>query len=980
MLKKAFPFTLAVMLGLSASGLAQAADQELAHSQKWGIRVTAVDDGTGWCGGAVKLRITADDPAIFQTADFTKIIGAVGNRILAAECPAAKAMTLSGVTADQTVVYTGAAAADGQWTPRAVADAAPQAATSTAPAQTQAQAQGEAQTIAPQQAQNPDTPPPAAPVPETPAHPAIGDWKASGTCKTWNSQNTYDMILSIDEVEDKKVAGLAEIRPANDNSQPLAVVRYSFAGFLDMPTRQINMDWEDRLYSGIRMNLPNLAGTLESDKNIITMREDYCNTGQLVFHRTSPTPETASRIKARIAAGKALVEKDRARIPTNRIVGKVPGGEPQVPSCDEFLAWFNAAPVGQPIRLFANDAAIDAHFKDDISARYFGTPAYYWLGEVDMERSYVQACRKVHNRDTRRAIAGLLDDYYSQRAMKDRRSLDRVIQTAVSSHATTGAGPAEMYARAAQLDTPEEFEDVNGHRVGLPGDRAAGAAIAAEHRDAFALATVENAIARMAALPASAESGQQIQAIVDDTLTLFGEAKPPQAETRLKKAAEDRKLAMAGPAADAVITEIQGLDKTVDGLTRAQSMATRFEATFGTSPAVLKVNGAAQAFRKEAATNVLATETAAVKALDPQTPVSTVVNTRNAVVSTLQDIDSEGVAAYKTVVTAKLAELATAMVPKLDAEVDAHGGDAVEKLSVVEAIRGQASQDMEPEAAAPIDAWATEKSQALTEAYVEEVTQNILSSGYAFEDILRIVPAAERVAARLEGDAYADARARIVAAAGTAVEQALEDGQDAFRVELKGRKQDNRTVDTTADQARRLYSQARTVPGWEPYAEMALEWARDTADSLCDSNLDESGMDDDIPVLVGETIVTTRDIACALEQDSRITDWTSPGLFGDDLYTMRIYNERQGFIVITLAEQEVRPDVYALVGKTLKEERDERPQSLSREEWQVLSLMLFARAARKGEIVAEHCPEDDLPDDAVLADLPRQTLLYCDLP
>ena len=128
-------FASALLLG---AAVPSAADKAIAHSKSLQMAFTAI--GEPWCQSSVQMRVTAGDPAKFGSDDFRTIVQKLG-QVLAAECPAAEQVAISGVDQAEQIHWRGTALRSDGWLAQAEAAQAPGAA---AQASTQPEAPGQA--------------------------------------------------------------------------------------------------------------------------------------------------------------------------------------------------------------------------------------------------------------------------------------------------------------------------------------------------------------------------------------------------------------------------------------------------------------------------------------------------------------------------------------------------------------------------------------------------------------------------------------------------------------------------------------------------------------------------------------------------------------------------------------------------------------------------------------------------------------------
>ena len=86
-----------VLFGVALGALA-AGDKQLAFSKRIGVEFLAEDSGAGWCKPELRLRVQAQDAAVFHSPDFQALVRQVGAQVLAKQCGIAEKVNLRGFT------------------------------------------------------------------------------------------------------------------------------------------------------------------------------------------------------------------------------------------------------------------------------------------------------------------------------------------------------------------------------------------------------------------------------------------------------------------------------------------------------------------------------------------------------------------------------------------------------------------------------------------------------------------------------------------------------------------------------------------------------------------------------------------------------------------------------------------------------------------------------------------------------------------
>ena len=100
----------------AASNASAAQGKQIAFSKRLGVEVFAEDDGSGWCGPRLRLRVVALTASFFQSAEFIDLMRQTGRQVIEARCGVAKEALINGVAAGSNVVlYTGRAVKGDGW-------------------------------------------------------------------------------------------------------------------------------------------------------------------------------------------------------------------------------------------------------------------------------------------------------------------------------------------------------------------------------------------------------------------------------------------------------------------------------------------------------------------------------------------------------------------------------------------------------------------------------------------------------------------------------------------------------------------------------------------------------------------------------------------------------------------------------------------------------------------------------------------------
>ena len=105
--------TVALAASLLCTPVLSAEAHKLANSRELGVEISAIG-GEKWCQRQLTLSVQAQDADIYGTADFTDLIKKLG-QVLETECPAARHAEISGIDADNTLVYAGSASSSNGW-------------------------------------------------------------------------------------------------------------------------------------------------------------------------------------------------------------------------------------------------------------------------------------------------------------------------------------------------------------------------------------------------------------------------------------------------------------------------------------------------------------------------------------------------------------------------------------------------------------------------------------------------------------------------------------------------------------------------------------------------------------------------------------------------------------------------------------------------------------------------------------------------
>jgi hypothetical protein len=101
---------------VAASNASAEHGKQMAFSKRLGVEVFAEDDGSGWCGPRLRLRVVAQTASVFQSAEFADLMRQTGRQVIEVRCGIAKEALISGFAAGSNVVlYAGRAVKGDGW-------------------------------------------------------------------------------------------------------------------------------------------------------------------------------------------------------------------------------------------------------------------------------------------------------------------------------------------------------------------------------------------------------------------------------------------------------------------------------------------------------------------------------------------------------------------------------------------------------------------------------------------------------------------------------------------------------------------------------------------------------------------------------------------------------------------------------------------------------------------------------------------------
>ncbi|SOD95498.1 hypothetical protein [Caenispirillum bisanense] len=1002
-------------VGAAVAAPAVAADEQIAHSSRHGMKIVAKDAGAGWCGSDVVLHIEAEDPARFASADFPPLVQVIGSRVLADRCPAAARATIVGTGPGGAEAWRGFAEKAGEWRAAATAVAAP-APAPTSPAQTAAAPAPAPKEVALAPATSAPSPAPAVPVaPTTPvvaapaaasapvgivkgSGPILGDWTGSYTCKTWQRESRFDVTLSVYEAEGAAFTAWVELAD-KDHSGTRASGRTKVTGFFNDAARQLQVQYKDWLATPAAPFPDQFGGTIDMAAGTIEIPDRCMEGGKIVLKKTGEQPKTAERILATITEGESLRKIELATPRPNRLVGLLPPGEYRSPDCNAFIAWYNSAPAGQRLRLFADtnpNAGVLAHYSDDLSQRYFGSPAYYWLGNDGLHGEFRKACETLYR--TQRGLADkiyeTIADSRSRNEMVVRRQDDDRMDGWFAMDLMRGAFPEDTYALASMFDTAAEVTELVGYNgMNLRGAVTMGdvqnvVTDAMRYKELLAAKVVDAKVAHIAGTSDDLDGLRAAEKTVSKALAWLGETPPLAA----KKAIDDAWAAKRKAVADRVLADSAGwagsLDPTMANLEVVNARVDEIDLTLG---AILSDNqkrdlaASVDAFRLKARKAVLVAATAEVG--DAGSEMDAIADLRRRREAVLAQVRREPalpeLAAYEAAVDAKVAEIAKANIGVFQSHLDsiAVSWSALDDLAD---IRARTLEELGQTLGATYVAAADARRTAVVTALADQAIADINGMNLTYKDVDEVEAAVRDAVAPFVEEVDAAQRERVLAAGNAYVAKLLDEGFEQFRIDIDGEKKTLQGALDVAAIAGQYRHRAEGMPAFGRYADFAAGWARETLTEACSAMLDKgkiSGGQAERPFLVGSEILPLRNVLCFLREDQQVAEYKEPGLlFGSDVYALKLYSENEGFISLTLDMMEVKPGQEALTVTQIDDGKSIERVSLK--EWREKSAFVFPGAARVAKIRGEFCPKG-APDQAKIKDLRAsdagRVILYCSL-
>ena len=906
--------TLAFSLGAGlVAKPAEASGKRLAYSQRLGAEIFAVGADTDWCREQVTVQIVADSKALFDRPDFESLVKSLGSKVLAAECPAARRLVISGVEKATGAVAWSGHAVHGGWKPvqTVAAQPVPAAPASVgaaplAPAQDTAQAPTAA---APDAARSAEAEPrsPALPVPSSPLG---GEWTAQAKCLGYDQANTT-ATLSVYEVSGNRFKAVWEAR-----SERYETSRFYVDGQFDDLTNQVSAEQTRKgtIRNGAFDRL-DLKGAFDAANGRITARGVCYGDVALTLTRQSATPTTAHRVLVDAANEKAWTEAEINRPRDWWIVGKLPKGEFRAPSCEDLVAWARMFPADQRVRLFPNSRGMLRHYDDATTQRVFGAPAYYWLGaEATESPGHIarNACRNYHRNDPdMRQLRVVTEDYVSIQEMKDRRRYNVALAGIAPYLATRGDEPAEAVALLNKFASLEAVED-NIQRFQLNArdlsaeEKVGVAKDVARYKGMLAEKAGQTQIAAIASLPPTLDSLDRIAGIKTQFVALFGAPSSAAVST-----AADGKLAEVAKAVVATaVAELGNTPRTFDGMMdadlktsaiREKLAAKDGKANPAYEPMLRDLEAAENRFRLEARDAVIKSAQERIAA----TP-ATVAGVRE-LQANAQDLEralgkdtGPLFEPYRKAVAAKTADIGMELLPALKTQIN---GLPTSWTSVQDARRiaaEQAAQFAGTPAEAAFRKAGEERVQAILSELADQATLDVKAVQTAgLKGIGETLAEAAKAAKAFDGvDGGKPLADRIREAGRKRANEIGEAYLPEFRSEVKNAPASRFTAIQMAAASIVLDEHGKDIPAMGKLRDASRERAIAIYSGVCDKALSDAGMgssDGNTELVVGSELTTLKQFVCDLHEGGiRATKFETPGLMksltgGEKEYVLRVY-------------------------------------------------------------------------------------------
>lgn len=572
-------------------------------------------------------------------------------------------------------------------------------------------------------------------VPARPASPLVGDWIAD-----WNGcKRTMRATMSVPEAENLSFKGYLDLYGRGEGAD---VARLPLSGFVDPDTYKVTVKYGEWIGRNGYPNLPELDGKIDLKEGVLETSANrlngcYDSKNRLTLTRASTEPAVGRRIEAMRAVGDDWMKTELATPRPHRVVGKMAEGELKWPDCAGFQAWYASAQPTPRIKVLPDHKpGILPHFADEVSARFFGSPAYYWLPERRDEgyKVFDEVCTPLYeeNRDLFHSIKAVFLDSESNTQMWRRLDADRRIVTMIPDYIGK-ADPAAVQMRTLQtLNSPGEAQQNIRNWYDYPkrydeGDLKALVEDVRRYQKVVAVELAREVKAELAAVPGDIGGLGQVDALLGEAVKTFGAGFDDQV-AEVKAAAEARRAAIVAAVLAARQEQVGQTPPTLEGFRALADIApqTIREAGESHADAFAPLAEAAEVRRRQIAAVLVA---AAVESL-AQVPegaeaFAAIDGVVTQAVADLGDGFEAELAPLRTAAAARKAAIADALVSARVAEIAAlpPTTESRDRLTGMVAETLALVRDVDPSAAARLK----DAGRALHKA----VAQGLVAEGIA---------------------------------------------------------------------------------------------------------------------------------------------------------------------------------------------------------------------------------------------------------
>lgn len=805
----------------------------------------------------------------------------------------------------------------------------------------------------------------------------IGDWRGKFSCKKWNTTTDHEYTLSVYRQDGEKYQAYINW---DKFGYELGGI-FKGEGYYIVNGNVLSFKTTQALLTG-QAKGASLQGLYDKEQKVFVGETSKGCTSEIIT-KISDEPTVANRISKSESFYSIASEWANARGVRGTELGRMARGEVKFPGCKAVDEWANAYPL-DIAKTVSSRNKINLHFMDELSVKYFGSPAYYWdENERKFLRQQLRTCESKIGRDRSRFINNKLLGNYSYSGVKqlnDRKEIDAQIINYSLGWIQTGASDQAIYDEFTQRLLDQTITR-NLSRYALGSDVELVKKEVARYRDFYALRILKKYAAEVEALKNVGNPFLIAEQLKGKVKSIEGLESVVSEKTNIQKSIVSAVESIISLKVTARTAELKGVFSTFQEVSDARTKNDQLVSSFASYNDKKYLDELELALIKSvqsSADRILQSELEQLKSIE---------------IESIED--SQGIAKYLSMMLiSEKAFKDAALLDQLKEYSEEADDSRKEFLSLTMDFldKGIESLNVDDLVNDGPNEWES-KFQSLDE--LPEMIQEVYGAYPVREDVKdhlsdlkenlieKLSEASKAlVAKRFKTDSAMspqEFQELIDAANAPQYEfaqkdlQVLNKVQTDFAVELMDsslEKQEEIAEEVndkleefiSQNSGRNLYRQwgeARRFaldlkPLLEEHDELEdlQEAWQEIQDELqlaaCKTSYD-MGDEAELKVIAGTGTTTFENMVCAMKisRGIELVEFESPGVFGDDFYTLR-FKTNEGSMVMKMIEAKSNNGDDALLATALTSKGESK--QLDREQWEILSVFFLGEAEREARV------------------------------